>query len=163
MPSYPFRQVDVFAGSALGGNPVAVVLEADGLDDAAMQDFARWTNLSETTFVLRPTAEEADYRLRIFTPGVELPFAGHPTLGSAAAWSEHTGSGASRLVQECAAGLVPLMRESDGFAFAAPPLVRSGPASADERDAAVRSLRLAPEQVLDAEWTDNGPGWLALR
>ena len=92
MTAHPFRQVDVFPGSALGGNPVAVVLDADGLDDAAMQAFARWTNLSETTFVLPPTAEGADYRLRIFTPAAELPFAGHPTLGSAAAWAEHTGS-----------------------------------------------------------------------
>ncbi len=163
MPVLPFRQVDVFPGSAFGGNPVAVVLDADDLDEATMQDIARWTNLSETTFVLRPTDERADYRLRIFTPGAELPFAGHPTLGSAAAWSDHTGSDASRLVQECAAGLVPLKRTSDGFALAAPPLVRSGPASGEERAAAARSIRLGPEQVEAAEWVDNGPGWLALR
>ena len=163
MPAYPFRQVDVFPDAALGGNPVAVVLDADGIDDATMADFARWTNLSETTFVLRPTNERADYRLRIFTPGGELPFAGHPTLGSASAWVDHVGSEADRLVQECGIGLVDLKRRDDGFALAAPPLIRSGAASAEDTAAAARSLRIEPDQVLAAEWVDNGPGWLALR
>jgi PhzF family phenazine biosynthesis protein len=163
MPARPFRQVDVFAGSPLGGNPVAVVLDADGVDEATMRDFARWTNLSETTFVLRPTDDRADYRLRIFTPGEELPFAGHPTLGSAAAWAQHTGSTVQRIVQECGVGLVQLRRTTDGFALLAPPLIRSGAASDDDRSAAARSLRIDPAQIVDAQWTDNGPGWLTLR
>lgn len=163
MAARPLRQVDVFAGAPLGGNPVAVVLEADGVDDATMAAFARWTNLSETTFVLPPTVIGADYRLRIFTPGGELPFAGHPTLGSAHAWAAHTGSTADRLVQECAAGLVPVRRDGVDWAFAAPPLVRSGPPSEEDRAEAVRALRLDDGVVLEAAWVDNGPGWLALR
>jgi PhzF family phenazine biosynthesis protein len=156
----PFRQVDVFPGSALGGNPVAVVLDADGLDDAAMQAFARWTNLSETTFVLPPTAEGADYRLRIFTPAAELPFAGHPTLGSAAAWAEHTGASADRLVQECAVGLVELRRAEEGWAFAAPGLLRSGAATPEEAADVAAGLGIAPEELEAVEWVDNGPGWV---
>jgi PhzF family phenazine biosynthesis protein len=163
MASLPFRQVDVFAGSPLGGNPVAVVLDAEGLTEATMRDFARWTNLSETTFVLPPTDDGADYRLRIFTPAEELPFAGHPTLGSAAAWAEHTGSRAQRIVQECGVGLVQLRRTDDGYALLAPPLIRSGAASDEERSVAARSLRIDEAQIRDAEWADNGPGWLAVR
>ena len=163
MRDLPFRQIDVFPGSALGGNPVAVVLDADGMDEATMRAFARWTNLSETTFVLPPTDGGADYRLRIFTPADELPFAGHPTLGSAFAWAEHTGSSAERIVQECGVGLVQLKRTSDGFAFLAPALIRSGAATAEERTTAAGSLRIDPSAVVDAQWTDNGPGWLALR
>ena len=160
--SRAFRQVDVFPGSALGGNPLAVVLDADGLDDAAMRALARWTNLSETTFVLPPTTADADYRIRIFTPSSELPFAGHPTLGSAHAWAEHTGSSADRLVQECGAGLVELRRTDDGWAFAAPPLVRSGAATDDEVQRLAAGLGIGPWDVLAAEWVDNGPGWVAL-
>lgn len=160
--TYPFRQVDVFPGSALGGNPVAVVLDADGVDGAAMQAFARWTHLSETTFVLPPTDPGADYRLRIFTPAAELPFAGHPTLGSAHAWAEHTGSTADRVVQECAAGLVELRRTDDGWSFAAPPLVRSGPASDEEIEQLAAGLGIGAWDVLAAEWVDNGPGWVAV-
>ena len=163
MPAFPFRQVDVFGGAALGGNPVAVVLDAAGVDGAAMRAFARWTNLSETTFVLPASAEGADYRLRIFTPARELPFAGHPTLGSAHAWAEHTGSTADRLVQECAAGLVELRRDGDGWAFAAPPLVRTGPPSHEDLLSAVQALGVDDEDVLEAAWVDNGPGWLGLR
>jgi PhzF family phenazine biosynthesis protein len=159
----PYAEVDVFAGAPLGGNPVAVVLDADGLDEGTMQAFARWTNLSETTFVLPPTERGADYALRIFTPAEELPFAGHPTLGTAAAWAEHTGNAADRLVQECAVGLVPLRRAGGRLAFAAPPLRRSGPATAEERATAARALRLAPDLLLAAEWVDNGPGWLGAR
>ena len=144
MTGRAFRQVDVFAGSHLGGNPVAVVLDAEGLDDAAMAAFARWTHLSETTFVLPPTDPAADYRLRIFTPAAELPFAGHPTLGSAHAWAEHTGSSADRLVQECGVGLVDLRRTDDGWALAAPPLIRSGPATAEEAAEVAAALRLRP-------------------
>lgn len=156
----PFRQVDVFPGSALGGNPVAVVLDADGLDEAAMRAFARWTNLSETTFVLPPSTPDADYRLRIFTPTAELPFAGHPTLGSAHAWAEHTGSSAERLVQECGVGRVGLRRTDDGWALAAPPLIRSGPVSDVEVQQVAAGLGIGPWDVLAAEWVDNGPGWV---
>ncbi|MGN6743262.1 MAG: PhzF family phenazine biosynthesis protein, partial [Amnibacterium sp.] len=163
MSTHPFRQVDVFPGSPLGGNPVAVVLEADDLDDATMREFARWTNLSETTFVLRPVNEHADYRLRIFTPEEELPFAGHPTLGSASAWADHTGFPCDRLVQEFGVGLIDLRRTGDGFALAAPPLIRSGEPGAEDLAAAVASLRIDGEDVVDAQWADNGPGWLAIR
>ncbi|HEY8590628.1 MAG TPA: PhzF family phenazine biosynthesis protein [Naasia sp.] len=159
-----FAQIDVFSSESCRGNPVAVVLESDDLDDATMQRFARWTNLSETTFVLPPTTEEADYRLRIFTPGGELPFAGHPTLGSCAAW---LGSGgrprtADRIVQECGIGLVELRRDGGSLAFAAPPLLRSGEPTPEELDAAVRALRVDPAKVRAASWVDNGPGWMGL-
>jgi PhzF family phenazine biosynthesis protein len=162
-----FRQVDVFGSTPLGGNPVAVVHDAEGLTDEQMQRFARWTNLSETTFVLPPTTDEADYRLRIFTPSVELPFAGHPTLGSAHAWLEAGGSPQSRdhVVQECGAGLVALRRtpdRGDRLAFAAPPLLRSGPVSADDRAAVLGPLGVAAEEVLDMAWVDNGPGWVGV-
>src|SRR6478609_5709960 len=121
-----FSQVDVFSSEPLRGNPVAVVHGADDLTDDQMAAFARWTNLSETTFLLSPTDPAADYRLRIFTPGDELPFAGHPTLGSAHAWLEAGGvPRGAELVQECAAGLVRI-RRADVLAFQAPPLVRSG-------------------------------------
>ncbi len=158
-----FSQVDVFGGSPLGGNPLAVVHDADDLSDATMAAFARWTNLSETTFLLRPTAPGADYRVRIFTTGGELPFAGHPTLGSAHAWLEAGGVAGSPtvVVQECGAGLVEVRRGAR-LAFAAPPLVRSGPVEAGDRDAATRALGIPASAVRAAEWVDNGPGWLGL-
>ena len=162
--SRAFRQVDVFGGSALAGNPVAVVHDADGLDDEAMQRFARWTNLSETTFLLRPTTPGADYRVRIFTPGEELPFAGHPTLGSCHAWLEAGGepADAAVVVQECLAGLVRVRRTPPGLAFAAPPLLRSGPVDAPLRAHLAAVLGVAPDAVVDAAWTDNGPGWVSV-
>ena len=162
MTARPFQQVDVFPGSELGGNPVAVVLDGEGLDDEAMHAFARWTNLSETTFVLPPTTPYADYRLRIFTPVSELPFAGHPTLGSAHAWAEHTGSTADRLVQECGVGLVPLRRTDGGWALAAPPLIRSGPATDEEIATISEGLGIGAWDVVAAEWVDNGPGWVVV-
>jgi PhzF family phenazine biosynthesis protein len=160
-----FSQVDVFSAEPFRGNPVAVVHDADGMADEEMAAFARWTNLSETTFLLGPTEAGADYGLRIFTPGGELPFAGHPTLGSAHAWLEAGGRPAREgvVVQECGAGLVALRRRGDRLAFAAPPLVRSGPADEDDLRAAAAALRLPEEQVLAAEWIDNGPGWLGVR
>ena len=164
MRSRPFAQVDVFSPVPLLGNPVAVVLDGEGLSDEEMQAFARWTNLSETTFLLPPTVPDADYLLRIFTPGEELPFAGHPTLGSAHAWLE-AGSAprsAGQVVQECGIGLVRLRIEEDGIAFEAPPLIKGGPATAEERDAAVRSLRVDESRVQDVQWADNGPGWIAV-
>jgi len=126
---YDFAQVDVFSTTPYLGNPVAVVLDAEGVTDEQMQRLARWTNLSETTFVLPPTIAGADYRLRIFTPSGELPFAGHPTLGSAAAWLDNGGIPADSevIVQECGAGLVQVRRDGDTLSFAAPPTVRSGP------------------------------------
>lgn len=159
---YRFSQVDVFSAEPLLGNPVAVVHDADGLTDEQMAAFARWTNLSETTFLLRPTDPAADYRLRIFTPGGELPFAGHPTLGSAHAWLEAGGGPADPavLVQECGAGLVRLRRGS-GLAFAAPPLRRSGPADAGTVERIAAGLRVPVSDIVAAEWVDNGPGWVA--
>ncbi|GAA1481536.1 PhzF family phenazine biosynthesis protein [Gordonia sinesedis] len=159
-----FAQVDVFGAHPLAGNPVAVVLDADGLSDETMADFARWTNLSETTFVLPPTDPAADYRLRIFTPRNELPFAGHPTLGSAHAWLADGGtpSGAD-IVQECGAGLVPIRPDGPRLAFAAPERTRSGPVDPGTRTEVIAALGLAPEHVLAAEWVAVGPQWMALR
>jgi len=162
MPTFHFSQLDVFTRQALRGNPLAVVHDAAGLSEAQMADFARWTNLSETTFLLPPTSAEADYRVRIFTPGGELPFAGHPTLGSCHAWLAHGGrpQQAGTVVQECGVGLVRVRHGAGGrLAFAAPPLRRSGPAE-DQRDGVAAALRLAPQRILRLEWVDNGPGWL---
>ncbi len=158
-----FSQVDVFSAEPLLGNPVAVVHDADGIADEDMARFARWTNLSETTFLLPPTRPGADYRLRIWTPARELPFAGHPTLGSAHAWLEAGGvpAAAGEVVQECGAGLVRL-RRGHRLAFAAPPLVRSGPVDATDRAAIARALRISGDDIVDAAWVDNGPGWVAV-
>ncbi|NYJ01705.1 PhzF family phenazine biosynthesis protein [Nocardioides thalensis] len=158
-----FSQVDVFSDRPLLGNPVAVVHDADGLTDEQMAAFARWTNLSETTFLLAPTDPAADYRLRIFTTSGELPFAGHPTLGSAHAWLAAGGvpKDDGRLVQECGAGLVAL-RQSERIAFAAPPLVRSGPVADADLDRVARALRIGRDDIVDAAWTDNGPGWVSV-
>ncbi len=162
----PFRQVDVFAGGAFLGNPVAVILDADDLSTAEMQVIARWTNLSETTFVRTPVDPSADYAVRIFTPGGELPFAGHPTLGTAASVVDHRGIELGALgrplVQECGVGLVPVHRAGDGLAFSAPPLRRTGPVEPDDLHGIVAALRIDPGAVLDAEWVDNGPGWVGL-
>lgn len=158
-----FSQVDVFSSEPFLGNPVAVVHDADGIEDADMARFASWTNLSETTFLLEPTTDEADYRLRIFTASSELPFAGHPTIGSAHAWLEAGGVPRTEgeLVQECAAGLVKL-RRGERLAFAGPPFIRSGEVSDDDRERIVRALRIDPSQVVDLEWIDNGPGWVGV-
>ena len=159
-----FSQVDVFSSDAFRGNPVAVVHDADELDDATMAAFANWTNLSETTFLLAPTTPGADYRLRIFTVGAELPFAGHPTLGSCRAWLEAGGVPGSDevVVQECGVGLVPIRRGGEQLAFAAPGFLRSGPLDDTTRSQALRALGLADEDVLQSAWIDNGPGWLGL-
>lgn len=167
----PFSQVDVFTDEAFRGNPVAVVHDADGLDESTMAAFARWTNLSETTFLLTPTQEGlgggADYRLRIFTPGGELPFAGHPTLGSAWAWLHARGAeradgarGGGDLVQECGVGLVDVRVDGQRLAFAAPPLRRSGPVHKATLDQALAALGV--ESCEGAAWVDNGPGWLGV-
>jgi PhzF family phenazine biosynthesis protein len=157
-----FSQVDVFSAEPLRGNPVAVVHGADEVTDEQMAAFARWTNLSETTFLLPPTDPAADYRLRIWTPGEELPFAGHPTLGSAHAWLEAGGEpqGAD-VVQECGAGLVRI-RRTERLAFAAPPLVRSGDVSPEDLARICAALRVPTGAVVEAKWIDNGPGWVGV-
>lgn len=171
-PSRPFRQVNVFSAQPTAGNPVAVVHGAEGLTDEQLSDFARWTNLSETTFLLDPTdagrAAGADYRVRIWTPGGELPFAGHPTLGTAHAWLEAGGVPRGQdVIQECGVGLVRVRRQDTGsgqrLAFAGPPLIRSG--AVDDADLAqiARSLRLDVSDVVRSAWVDNGPGWVAVQ
>ena len=160
----PFRQVDVFGSGPYSGNPVAVVLEGQDLSEHEMQRFANWTNLSETTFVLPPHDPEADYRLRIFTPIAELPFAGHPTLGSAHAWLESGGSPRrpNRVIQESGAGLVEVRPTADRVAFAAPPLVRAGPVEESLVDELAAVLGVDRAAVVDSQWVDNGPGWVAV-
>lgn len=160
-----FAQIDVFTAQPLKGNALAVVIDAAGLSDDDMAAFARWTNLSETTFLLPPTDPAADYRVRIFTPNGELPFAGHPTLGSAHAFLASGGDAKKpgEVVQQCAIGLVRVKRDGARLAFAAPPLKRSGPVDAVLRAQALASLRIAPEALLDLVWVDNGPGWMAAR
>ena len=158
-----FAQVDVFTNKAYVGNAVAVVLDGDGLSDEEMRRFARWTNLAETTFVLPPTTAGADYRLRIFTPAKELPFAGHPTLGTCHAWLAHTGDPTrERIVQQCEAGLVEIRRMPSGLAFAAPPLVRSGPVEESLVEHIASLLGIDRADVVDSQWVDNGPGWVAV-
>jgi PhzF family phenazine biosynthesis protein len=157
-----FSQADVFGSESCSGNPVAVVLEGEGLSTEDMQRFARWTNLSETTFILPRSDPEADYRVRIFTPVLELPFAGHPTLGTCRAWLE--GGGEARdpeeIIQECGAGLVRIRDGKDRLAFAAPPLTRSGPASGEEIERVATALGVDRSELLAVEWLDNGPGWI---
>ena len=160
----PFTQVDVFTAEPYRGNPLAVVLDAEGLDADAMQRFADWTNLSETTFLLPPTHPDADYRVRIFTGSEEFPFAGHPTLGSAHAWLEAGGVPLRDgiLVQECAAGLVRVKRDGGRLAFAAPPLTRSGPVAETDLARIAAGLRMPREALLDSSWLVNGPEWIGV-
>ena len=163
-----FAQVDVFTDQPTRGNALAVVIDGDGLDDATMAAFARWTNLSETTFLLPPTDPQADYRVRIFTPTVELPFAGHPTLGSCPAWLAAGGRPRDPgvVVQQCGVGLVRIRREGEGdgqrLAFAAPPRRRSGPLEADMLARVVRFLGIDAADVVAHQHCDNGPGWKAV-
>jgi PhzF family phenazine biosynthesis protein len=159
-----FQQIDVFASGPFSGNPLAVVIDGEGLHDTEMQRFANWTNLSETTFLLPPTVDGADYRVRIFTGSHELPFAGHPTLGSCHAWLASKGADhrADTIVQECGAGLVTIRRGDDGLAFAAPPLVRSGPVDEAVVVELARILDIERADIVDAAWADNGPGWVAV-
>lgn len=158
-----FKQVDVFTHTPYRGNPLAVVLDGTGLSDEQMQDFARWTHLSETTFLLPPESDAADYRVRIFTPGGELPFAGHPTLGSCHAWLQAGGRPRSRefIVQDCKVGPVRIRREGSRLAFAAPALKRSALNPAELAQVA-QALGLEPGQVIAAQALDNGPVWLGL-
>jgi PhzF family phenazine biosynthesis protein len=170
----PFKQVDVFTATPYLGNPVAVVLDGEGLATAEMHGFARWTNLSETTFLLPPSRGEADYRVRIFTSArgtetrgglpAELPFAGHPTLGSCHAWLSAGGAPKREevIVQECGVGLVEVRRTLDGLAFAAPPLIRSGPVEESLVRHIASVLGIERAGIVDAAWVDNGPGWVAV-
>lgn len=163
MSRFDFKQVDVFSNQPLKGNPLAVVFGADELSDAHMAAFANWTNLSETTFILEPQDPRADYRLRIFTTLQELPFAGHPTLGSCHAWLEAGGvPKGEEIVQECAVGLVRIRRNGAELAFLAPPLLKSGPVDDGLLEQVRQGLRLAPDAIVDAQWVDNGAGWLAV-
>lgn len=164
MPDLLFQQVDVFSTEPFKGNPVAVVIGADHLSNRQMADFARWTNLSETTFLLKSTTFEADYRVRIFTQVGELPFAGHPTLGTCHAWL--TSGGTPRgdvIVQECGLGLVPVRRHEGQLAFAAPALLRSGPLEEALLIRIAKGLRIERGSILDAQLIDNGPGWVAVQ
>ena len=159
-----FHQVDVFTAVPLQGNPLAVVHAAEGLPDEAMAAIARWTNLSETTFVLPPTDATADYRVRIWTPGGELPFAGHPTLGTCWAWLAAGGMPKTPgfVVQQCGVGLVRVKQDGPRLAFAAPPLRRSGPLEPEVLAQAIAALGIGRADVLHHAWVDNGPGWCAL-
>jgi len=160
MKQRPFKQVDVFTEHPYRGNPLAVVLDGSGLSTEEMQHFTNWTNLSEATFLLPPTVQGADYRVRIFCPGRELPFAGHPTLGSCHAWLQAGGRAAGEyVVQECGIGLVRIRRDGPRLAFAAPPLRKSGPLPEADVDLIARGLGIARGDIVDHAWCDNGPNW----
>lgn len=159
-----YQQVDVFGSDPFSGNPLAVVLQGEGLSPAEMQRFARWMNLSESAFILPPTTPEADYRVRIFTLARELPFAGHPTLGSCHAWLTDGGEPRRRdvIVQESQAGLVKVRRYPERLSFASPPLVRSGPVEEPLVEELASVLQISRGDIVAAQWVDNGPGWVAL-
>lgn len=163
--THEFQMIDVFGAEPLSGNPLAVVLGADALETDDMQRLTRWFNLSETAFLLSPTHPAADYRVRIFTLEREMPFAGHPTLGSCHAWLS-TGRAPMKeteIVQECGAGLVTIRRDQGLLSFGAPPLIRSGAPSPEELSEAIQFMGIEPHEVVDAAWVDNGPGWLGIR
>lgn len=159
-----FSQLDVFSSAAFSGNPLAVVVDADGLSTEEMHRFARWADLSESSFLLPPTVPEADYRVRIFTVPKELPFAGHPTLGSCQAWLNAGGQPKTpgTIIQECGAGLIEIRQDGDELAFAAPPVTRSGPVDEAYVETLAGILGLERNEIADAQWGDNGPGWVIL-
>lgn len=159
-----FHQVDVFGSDAFSGNPLAVIHDSDGLTTEDMLEITDWIDLSETTFLVPTTDPDADYHVRIFCPGRELPFAGHPTLGTCQAWLAAGGTPKQpdRIMQQCGAGLVPIRRTDDRLAFAAPDLIRSGPVAPDELTERTEQLGLTAGDVIDAAWIDNGPGWMGL-
>ncbi|MDR2987069.1 MAG: PhzF family phenazine biosynthesis protein [Nocardiopsaceae bacterium] len=160
----PFSQVDVFSSEPFLGNPVAVVLDGSGMSTEQMQLVANWTNLSETTFLLPADEPGADYKVRIFTPSVELPFAGHPTLGSCHAWLEsgNRPRQGDMIVQQCGAGLVRIRRSGGLLGFAAPPLIRSGAVDGPLLEQVAGQLQIAKTDIVAAQWADNGPGWIAI-
>jgi PhzF family phenazine biosynthesis protein len=159
-----FQLVDVFHDQPLTGNGLAVVLDADGLTTEKMLQITRWLNLSETTFLVPTTSSEADYHVRIFTPDRELPFAGHPTLGTCHAWLASGGKPKreGEIVQECGAGLIRLRRIENKLAFAAPALIRGGAVEESKIAEIARVLRIDRAQIVEAAWADNGPGWIAV-
>jgi PhzF family phenazine biosynthesis protein len=160
MKTRAFKQVDVFTAVPYLGNPLAVVLDGTGLSTEEMQHFTNWTNLSEATFLLPPTQPGADYKVRIFCPGRELPFAGHPTLGSCHAWLQAGGQPqGDYVVQECGVGLVRLKRDGERLAFAAPPLKKSGPLPEDDVALIARGLGVPRSDIVAHAWCDNGPNW----
>lgn len=160
----PFMLVDVFGTDDFTGNPLAVITDPDGITAEEMQRITRWLNLSETTFLLPPIHADADYRVRIFTSAHELPFAGHPTLGSCHAWLESGGKPkrVGTVVQECGAGLINIKDDNGRLAFAAPPLIRGGMPSDGEIAEVADVLRIDRSTIIDAQWADNGPGWIAV-
>src|SRR5258705_4083490 len=160
----PFSQVDVFSPEPFLGNPVAVVLDGSGMSTEQMQLLANWTNLSETTFVLPAEDPGADYQVRIFTPSTELPFAGHPTLGTCHAWLESGNQPRQPdlIVQQCGAGLVRIRRASALLGFAAPPLIRSGPVDEPLIERVAGQLQIDRADIVAAQWADDGPGWIAI-
>ena len=165
MRTYRFDQVDVFASGPFTGNPLAVIHDAESLSAAMMQTVARWTNLSEAAFLLAPTAAEADYRVRIFEPKSELPFAGHPTLGACAAWLAAGGNPKRDgvIVQECKAGVINIRQSASGsLAFEAPPMIRHEPVDANDLEPVLDVLGIDAADVVDSSWIDNGPGWMGL-
>jgi len=164
MSRYRFSQINVFSADPLSGNPVAVIHDAEALSEEQMCALARWTNLSETTFLLKPDDPKADYKLRIFSPGGELPFAGHPTLGSCHAWLSAGGKPREEdvIVQQCEAGLISIRREGSFLAFSAPPLVRSGPLEDEVINQIAKAFDLSPTDIVRHQWVDNGPGWCAV-
>jgi PhzF family phenazine biosynthesis protein len=157
--------VDVFHSEPLSGNPLAVVFDAEGLTTEQMQQITRWFNLSETSFLLAPTSSDADYRVRIFTQDRELPFAGHPTLGTCHAWLTAGGKprSSAQIVQECGAGLIPIRPANERLAFAAPKVIRSGPVEEAKLDEIAQVLRIKRADIVDSQWVDNGPGWVAVQ
>ena len=164
MRTLRFQQIDVFTSKPLMGNPLALVHDAQDLTDEDMARLARWTNLSETAFLLPATHPDADYRVRIWTPRRELPFAGHPTLGSCHGWLSQSiePKAADFITQECAIGLVKIRRDGTRLAFAAPPLLKSGPVDTSTLEAIAKALNISLSQIIDHQIVDNGPGWMAL-
>lgn len=164
MSRYRFSQINVFSAGPLSGNPVAVIHDAEAMSEEQMCALARWTNLSETTFLLKPDDPKADYKLRIFSPGGELPFAGHPTLGSCHAWLSAGGKPREEdvIVQQCETGLISIRREGSFLEFSAPPLVRSGPLEDEVINKIAKALDLSPSDIVGHQWVDNGPGWCAV-
>lgn len=155
--------IDVFGAAPMSGNPLAVVVGSDGLSTEEMQRITRWLNLSETTFLEEPTTDDADYKVRIFTLSGELPFAGHPTLGTCHVWAESVGSDKDRIVQECGAGLVSLRRDDGRLAFEAPPLIREGPVDPVELSEFAYVLGIEMSDIVASAWVDNGPGWAGIQ
>lgn len=162
--AHVFHMVDVFGEGTFAGNPLAVVADAEAIDTDRMKRITHWFNLSETTFLLPPSRPEADYRVRIFTLERELPFAGHPTLGSCSAWLAAGGMprNADEIVQECGAGLIRIRRSGDLLSFSAPPLLRSGPVEDAKRTEVAQVLGIDEDAIVDAQWVDNGPGWVGI-